>query len=169
MTGIIHVYTGTGGGKTTSALGAGLRSFGWNKKVIAILFMKGRDIGEVKAAKKLGKNFIIKQFGSKKMINLKNPSDKDRMIAEEGLKYAYECLKKDPDVLILDEINLAARINLVNKQDVLDLLQRTKKKTTVYLTGRYAPKEFLKVADFITNIKTTKQPKRLLYRKGIEY
>jgi cob(I)alamin adenosyltransferase len=45
--GNIYLYHGTGGGKTTSALGLALRSVGQGNKVIVIQFMKGRkDIGE---------------------------------------------------------------------------------------------------------------------------
>ena len=40
--GFIHVYTGSGKGKTTAALGLGLRAVGAGYKVHMIQFMKGR-------------------------------------------------------------------------------------------------------------------------------
>ena len=55
----IYLWTGTGAGKTTSALGVALRCLGHNKKVVIIQFMKGRkNIGEYKIRKKLGKNAL---------------------------------------------------------------------------------------------------------------
>ena len=39
--GMLHVYTGTGKGKTSAALGLALRATGHGARVIMICFMKG--------------------------------------------------------------------------------------------------------------------------------
>ena len=39
--GMLHVYTGTGKGKTSAALGLALRAAGHGAKVVMICFMKG--------------------------------------------------------------------------------------------------------------------------------
>jgi cob(I)alamin adenosyltransferase len=41
--GLIHVYTGTGKGKTTSSLGLALRAIGHGWKVFMVQFMKGKE------------------------------------------------------------------------------------------------------------------------------
>ena len=52
--GYIYLYTGTGGGKTTNALGLALRSVGHGHKVVIIQFMKWwKNTGEYKIRKKL--------------------------------------------------------------------------------------------------------------------
>ena len=48
-TGLVHIYTGDGKGKTTAAAGLALRAAGCGLKVIFAQFMKGRASGEVDA------------------------------------------------------------------------------------------------------------------------
>ena len=164
--GMIHLYTGNGGGKTTAALGVALRALGHKKKVVVIQFMKGRETGEAKI--KL-KNYKIYQFGRKEFVDFKKPDKKDYELAEKGLEKAKEILKKKPDILILDEVNVAVACGLLKAKDVVEVLKRIPKRTTVYLTGRYAPKELIKISDFVTEIIDLKKPKKMVYRKGIEY
>lgn len=164
----IHIYTGKGQGKTVAALGLALRALGHGKKVIVIQFLKGRkDIGEYKVAKKLGPNFKIYQFGRKGFVNLRKPSSADIKLAESGLAFACKVLKKKPDILILDEINLVAAYGLIDVKVISDLLKKTPTKTTIVLTGRSAPKEFIKLAGLVSEIKEVKHPYKS--RKGLEY
>ncbi len=169
--GSLHVITGPGFGKTTSALGVALRCAGQGKKAVIVQFMKGRkNAGEYKIAKRLSPNYDIHQFGSKNWVDLKHPSEIDRKKAQEGLKFAIVTLKeKKPDLLVLDEINLAVAIGLINKKDVLEMLKTVPEKTTVYLTGRRAPKEFIKKADYAVEFKVLKMPKKFETKKGITY
>ena len=133
----IFLWTGNGWGKTTSAFGAALRSLGHRKKVIIVQFMKGRkNTGEYKVQRKLGRNYRIYQFGRSGWINLKEPAEEDIKLAEKGLKFAEDTLKQKPDLLILDEINLAAEVGLLNVADILKFLNKVPKRTVVYLTGR---------------------------------
>ena len=39
--GLIHIYTGTGKGKTTAAIGLGIRAYGQGLKVFMVQFLKG--------------------------------------------------------------------------------------------------------------------------------
>lgn len=156
----IYLWTGNGWGKTTSALGVALRAVGHNKKVIIIQFMKGRKhIGEYKVKCKLSPKYQIYQFGTKEFIDMKNPSKKDKDLAKKGLEFAKKAIKSKPFLLILDEINIAASIGLIDKKEVLELLDSLPKETTVYMTGRYAPKEFIRRADYVTEIRSLKFPK----------
>ena len=77
--GLVQVYFGRGKGKTTAALGQGLRATGHGFKVYMIQFMKGDfGYGEVDAIKGVD-NFELKQFGSTELIA--EPGDFDK---EEG-------------------------------------------------------------------------------------
>lgn len=164
---LIHLITGDGGGKTTSAFGIALRSLGQNKKVVIVQFMKGRkDIGEYKAIKKFRK-CIIKQFGTKEFIDLKNPSQKDIELANKGLEFAHKSLKFNPFLIVLDEINLACAVNLVKVNDVIEFLKKCR--CFVVLTGRKAPKELIDFCDIVTVVNDIKSNRKNKTAKGIEY
>ncbi|HII71740.1 TPA: cob(I)yrinic acid a,c-diamide adenosyltransferase [Candidatus Woesearchaeota archaeon] len=172
----VHIITGDGGGKTTSALGVAMRSLGQGRKVGMVQFMKGRkDIGEWKIQKKLEKvmpgRYEVFQFGRKEFVNLKKPSLKDAEAANEGLGFAKEFLreKAHPDVLILDEINLALALGLLNIKDVVHTLQSAAPGVDIYMTGRRAPKELYAYADYVTVVEDEKRPKKIITRKGIDY
>jgi len=62
--GLVQVFTGTGKGKTTAALGLAMRALGHGFRVHMIQFMKGRGYaGELAMASKLSPLFSISQFG----------------------------------------------------------------------------------------------------------
>jgi len=168
--GCIYLYHGTGGGKTTSALGLALRSVGQGNKVIIVQFMKGRrDIGEFMVSSRLSPDYEIHQFGREGWIDLECPSEEDRRRAQEGLAFAKKALNSKPNLLILDEIGLAAYVNLIRTSDVLELLNNIPDETDIVITGRWVPGEFVERADFVNEITDVKHPSEILTRKGIHY
>lgn len=157
--GRIIVYTGDGQGKTSSSLGLALRSIAHGKKVVMVQFMKGRkDTGEY-LIKDILPNFEIHQFGGDEFVDLLNPGEEDRRLAQEGLKFAKEILKEKPYLLILDEINLACHINLISVDDVVDLIRSKPEETNIILTGRYADDRLIDIADTVTEMKKIKREK----------
>jgi len=165
----IYIYTGKGGGKTTAALGLALRSLGHNRKVILIQFLKGRkEIGEYKIQSKL-KKFKVYQFGRKEFINLKNPTGKDRLLAAKGLQFIKKAIKQKPKLLILDELNLVLAFRILDIRDVLSVLKKIPKSVDVVLTGRHAPKDLIKIADYANEMRLIKMPKKFFAKKGIQY
>lgn len=148
-----------------------MRALGHNYKVIVIQFMKGRkEIGEYKMMKKLGPKYEIHQFGTQHFVSLKKPTEEDCRRAAEALEFSKKALRRKPFLLILDEINVACAAGLVDTRDVLKLLKRIPKRTSVYLTGRYAPRELIKRADFATQIMDLHRPRIGSYEgKGIEW
>ncbi len=166
--GEIHIFTGNGGGKTVAALGLALRAAGHKQKVIMIQFMKGRETGEFKISKKIP-YFEMYQFGRKGFVNPKKPLKRDYELARMGLDFAFDALKKKPRVIILDEINVAVKFGLLGEQDVLSFLDHVPKSIFVILTGRYAPKSFIKRADLVIEMRQVKEPESFSARKGIEW
>ncbi|RLE54479.1 MAG: cob(I)yrinic acid a,c-diamide adenosyltransferase [Candidatus Methanomethylicota archaeon] len=169
--GLVFLYTGTGAGKTTSALGLALRCIGHGLKVVVIQFMKGRkDIGEYLVRDRLSPDYEIYQFGRLDWVNLKEPSEEDKRLAKKALEFAEKiAIEKKPFLLILDEINLAAAINLISVEEVLSLLSKIPDETHVVLTGRYAPPELINRADVVNLVVEVKYPKDLITLKGINY
>ncbi len=168
--GDVYVYTGTGAGKTTNALGLALRTVGWDKKSVIIQFLTGRkDIGEYRIRDKLKPYYEIHQFGREEFIDPENPTERDRELAKEGLHFAQEKLEEAPDLLVLDEINYAVAWNLLDVEEVLHLLERIPDNTTVVLTGRYAPEKLIERAEFVNEVKEIKSSEEMPYEKGIQY
>jgi cob(I)alamin adenosyltransferase len=169
---MIHLYTGEGEGKTIAALGLALRALGHGKRVVVIQFMKGRtDTGEFLMAKKLAPDLRIHQFGRVGFVDLKSPEPEDKMLAEKGLAFAKEALRKKPDLLILDEINLAVSVGLLSEKKVIDLLGSVPADVTVVLTGRRAPKAFIERANLATEMMHLKHPfdVGVESREGLDY
>jgi cob(I)alamin adenosyltransferase len=169
--GYIYLYTGTGGGKTTNALGAALRSIGHGHKVMIIQFLKWwKNTGEYKIRKKLYPYYEIYQFGRKGWVGLENLDERDKKLAKRGLEFAKKIVKeKKPHLLILDEINLAVHCGLLDVDEVIDFLNHIPKGTDVFLIGRFAPKELIDRADFVNEIIDVKHPKKIPTTKGIQY
>ena len=168
----VHVYTGEGEGKTLAALGLAMRAIGHEQRVVMVQFMKGRkEIGEYKIKDKLCPKFEVYQFGRKGFVDTKKPTEADKKKAIEGLKFIRKMLKENVDMLILDEINLAASIGLVKSNDVIEIIKTAPKKMLIVLTGRKAPKIFKDIADLVTVMKEVKHPynKGIKAKKGIEY
>lgn len=170
--GMVHVYTGNGKGKTTASLGLGMRAAGHGFRVLMIQFMKG-DIkyGELEAAKHLP-NFRILQYGRPDFVDKNNPAQIDIDLAVKGLERARKAVQDgESDLLILDEINVAVEWKLVSASDVIDIVKSRPENMEIVLTGRYAPAEFIEIADTVTEMTEIKHPFRngVLARKGVEY
>lgn len=185
--GYTYLYTGTGAGKTTNALGLALRSIGHDHKVVIIQFLKyWKNTGEYKIKNKFNSNYQIYQFGrpgwfrldgspktyrfGKQKFVVKDLGDADKLFAKKGLEFAKKILKKEkPNLLVLDEINLVLHWKLLNLKEVLNFLDKIPSKTEVILTGRFAPKQLIKKADFVNEIIDVKHPKKIPATKGIQY
>jgi len=169
--GFIHLYTGNGKGKTTAALGLGLRAVGAGLKVHIIQFMKGRKYSEIDAVKNLP-NFTISQFGRDEFVYKEKPEKIDVDLAQKGLAYAKDVIKNGKyDLVILDEINVAVDYNLISLKDVLNLIKDKPEKLELVLTGRYANPELVKISDLVTEMLEIKHPyqRGVNCRKGIDY
>ncbi len=175
--GLVYLWTGTGAGKTTAALGVALRAVGHGQKVIVVQWMKAwKNTGEYKIQKRLRPNYELYMFGRygriKGWVNLQKPEEIDKEIANNALRFAEQIVKKKkPHLLILDEINLACHIGLLDPKEVIRFLNTVPPRTTIYLTGRFAPKELIARADFATEVRQIKHPiaRNIQARRGIEY
>lgn len=169
--GNVHIYTGSGKGKTTAAIGLGIRASGANNKVYMIQFMKGRRYSEINAIEHIS-NFEIKQFGRDEFVSKENPQKIDIDLANEGFEYAKKIIKNGKyDMLILDELNVAVDFKLIPEEKVLKLIMEKPEKLELVLTGRYAATEFVKIADVVTEMLEIKHPyqRGLIAREGIDF
>ncbi len=169
--GYIHVYTGNGKGKTTAAIGLGVRAAGNNFKVYMIQFMKGRKYCELVTLDNI-KNFTYSQHGRDEFVNKEKPEQIDIDLARDGFTKAKELIKGNKyDMIILDEINVAVDFNLISVEDLLDLIQAKPESLELVLTGRYANEEVIKISDYVTEMLEIKHPykKGVMARKGCDF
>jgi len=167
-TGLVVVITGHGKGKTTSAFGMALRACGHGLRVCIIQFMKG-DLyaGEWDGVKKLDCEIELTATG-KGFCGIQGnpyPFAEHRANAQEAMALAREKMESERfDLLILDEINNALQLKLVDLEQVLDLLRRKPPLQHLVLTGRDAHPEVVEVADTVSEVREIKHA----FRKNIE-
>jgi cob(I)alamin adenosyltransferase len=169
--GFVHIYTGNGKGKTTTAIGLGIRATGAGLKVYMIQFMKGRRYSEINALESI-KDFTVVQFGRDEFVSKENPEQIDIDLARKGFEHAKEIIKNgEHDLIILDEINVAVDFKLIPLKDVLKLMDEKPEKVELVLTGRYSHPDMVKQADIVSEILEIKHPYQngIQSRKGIDW
>ena len=170
--GMIQVYTGDGKGKTTAALGLACRAVGHGLKVFIIQFMKGdTQSGEVETAKRLAPSLTIRQMGRGFMVRREHPDPEDIQCAHEAIALAGETIRGgEYDIVILDEINVAVALGLVDKEAVLQLMDERPSHVELILTGRDAASEIIEQADLVTEMRAIKHyfHQGIQAREGIE-
>ncbi|NLM58468.1 MAG: cob(I)yrinic acid a,c-diamide adenosyltransferase [Clostridium sp.] len=173
--GLIHVYTGDGKGKTTAAIGLGIRALGNGYKVYMVQFLKSQDTSELKILEKLNPGFKVFRFEKKRGF-IWTLNDKEIAQLKEEVREAFSFVKTvlkrcECDVLILDEIMAAMGNGLIDVNDVVDVLKDKPAGVEIILTGRNAPAEIMELSDYVSEITCKKHPfeKGISARKGIEY
>ncbi|MDP2907246.1 MAG: cob(I)yrinic acid a,c-diamide adenosyltransferase [Nanoarchaeota archaeon] len=170
LEGLVQVYTGNGKGKTTAALGLGMRAIGHGYKVCMIQFLKPKNTyGEHNSVKK--KNFKIKSYGINDFATPKT-RENYKKLSKKAFNYAAKTVMSGKyDVVILDEINFAAAYGYVKLDDIIRLIEQKPKTVELVLTGRDAPEKIIEKADLVTIMQELKHPykKGIPARKGIEY
>lgn len=171
--GLVHVYTGNGKGKTTAALGLGLRAVGNGFQVLVIQFLKGKNkTGELVSTLCYGDAFSIEQYGSGRFLGKRQPTEDEIKLAAQAVRRAKEAMQAETcDLLILDEISHAINKGLVDLAVVQELILTRPPGLELVLTGRSMPQELVEIADLVSEIQEVKHPHQqgIRARKGIEF
>lgn len=166
--GLIVVITGHGKGKTTTAFGLAVRACGHDMRVGIVQFMKG-DLytGEWDGVKKMGCRVELAATG-KGFCGIQGnpyPWSEHRENAQAALGLVRDRMESGQyDLLILDEINNALHLKLVDLEQVLDILRAKPPLLHLVLTGRDAHPEVIELADTVSEVTEVKHA----YRQGIE-
>ena len=171
--GLIIITTGQGKGKTTAALGMGIRTLGHNHKVAIIQFIKG--------GWEPGESLALKQFGDKLKFHAcgegftweTQDRNKDIKLVSSTWTKALSYLK-DPNykLIILDEIIVAIKLGYIDEDEIIKGIRLRPELTHVVLTGRGASKKLIDSADLVTEMKLIHHPfreKGIKAQEGIEY
>jgi cob(I)alamin adenosyltransferase len=164
----VIVYTGNGKGKTTASLGVALRAIGHGLRVCMVQFIKGEwHYGELNSIKKLEPDFelIVAGKGFIGIIDDDHAFEEHVRAAKTALDIVEQKISLDTfDIIILDEINYALHLGVLQLADVMKILQNRPKHLSLILTGNHACEEIITLADLVTEMKEIKHP----YKKGIK-
>lgn len=193
--GLVQAWWGDGKGKTTAAMGMGLRAVGHGYRVHMLQFMKGgassvEDVrGEYNAIAQLP-GFTYENSGHYGWHGFLDESDDEdhEARAKGGLARARELVEAAGEtsgplpldgpaddgvhLLILDEILYAANRGLVDPADLVALVEDKPEHLELVLTGSHEePAYLLDHADLVTNVAKQRHPIEdgQRARKGTEY
>ena len=172
--GLIIVHTGPGKGKTTAAMGTGLRAVGQGMRVLMLQFLKGSwHYGELDAVQAFGDRFVIKPMGRGFVkVGGAEPDPEDlRMVQEAWAAAAQAIGSGEWDLVILDEINYAISYHMLDPEQVAAVLRAKPEMVHVILTGRNAHPTITELADTVTEMRQVKHAyeQGVMAQRGIEY
>jgi len=170
---MIHLITGNGKGKTTSALGTALQVAAKGGRVEFIMFMKGRiAYGELSSCSHISHCMTIHRMGRPEFVNRESPDPVDIEWARKALALAWQIVDEGAaELLVLDEVLVAVDFRLIEEAELLRLMERIPEKMTVVLTGRGATAQVTKRADTATECAERKHYFRrgVMSRKGFDF
>jgi cob(I)alamin adenosyltransferase len=173
--GYVQIYTGNGKGKTTAALGLGLRAAGNNYTVFMVQFLKSGNTGELEGINRLKPYFQLFRFEKPRgffwTLNEIEKAELRKEVAD-AMAFSQKVLSEGLcDVLILDEIMGTLKNGLISEEDILRLIDSKPENMEIILTGRNVPQSILHRADLVTEMKDIKHyfNNGVTAREGIEY
>ncbi len=161
MEGSIQVYYGTGRGKTTAALGLGIRVAGSGKEVIMVQFLRCKHSDTLDYLKRLEPELQIFRFESG-MEDYSELSEEKKKEQVNNIRTALAYTRKvidtaQCDLLILDGIIGLIDFGIISEQELTDLISRKDESMDLILTGRILPENIRKMADCVYCISTEKE------------
>lgn len=153
---MIHIYYGYGKGKTSSAIGAGMRAYGAGMSVSLVQFLKGSGSSELNS-------IPLEVFRSPDELSF-NPGVEYQEWVDAAIEYISSC---DSDVIILDEF-LDIIDKFITLEDALALVGGDRE---YIITGHTKWDKLIDIADYATHYEKVRHPfdKGISARKGIEY
>lgn len=164
---MIHIITGDGKGKTSSAVGMTIRMSGYNKKILFAQFLKGSDSGEINILSSLSNITVMRLSKNYGFLNTMSTDEKEQ-IKKEHNQMLNHAISNSFDMIVLDEAIPAMNFNVLDKELLFNVL---KKSCEIVLTGRDADERLIKYADYISEIKKIQHPfdSGIPARKGVEF
>jgi cob(I)alamin adenosyltransferase len=171
--GYVQVYTGDGKGKTTASLGLVCRAAGYGHRSCIVSFLKGDpNYGELRFIREHMPMVEYHLAGRMSFVDPVDPDPEDVAIAAEGMRVAREAIASgDFHVVVLDEVNVAVQLGLVDEDELIAVLDGRPEHVEVVLTGRDASERIKERADLVTEMRMVKHfyDAGIPARRGIEF
>ncbi len=175
--GLIHIYTGDGKGKTTAATGLAVRAAGFGLKVLFVQFFKEDSAPS-------GEKAFFRNYASETVTvlrsNCRHPfftaGKTDKEAVATAIGKTFERVKKSVsaggiDLLVLDEVISVIRGGWIPVDEFIDFIESRPPGLEVAMTGRDAPPELVRLADYVTEMLKIKHPfdEGINARKGVDF
>ena len=160
--GQIQIYQSPYRGSYSSIISDSLRNAALGRKVLLVQFMKGGVKQGINNAVKLCGNLTwvrpslsFDQYNSEEIEKNKNLKKSIHASIYEVWNFCKkELLSSENDQIILDEIFLAIQMKIIDKDDLISTLENLFISGDVILTGTDIPKDFLLMANQITELRS---------------
>ena len=162
--GHVYAYYGEGRGKTTLAIGQGVRTVGEEHSVIMIQFLDYNNTKEFIVLQKLEPDFKVFRFEKQRPYIDESDDDLRKEIQNE-INNAFNFSKKiletgECDLLILDGVIDAVIKGYVDETSLCEILEKRNSYMDVILTGSSLCNRIAEHSDFVYNISTKKQTEK---------
>jgi cob(I)alamin adenosyltransferase len=162
--GVVLVNTGNGKGKSTAGFGMIARALGHGMKIGVVQFIKGSFSTGEEAFFKRFPEVSYHVMGEGFTWETQN-KERDIAAAQAAWQVASRMLSDFTiAVVLLDELNIALKLDYVNIAQVINVLRARPPQQHVIITGRSAPAELIEYADTVTEMKLIKHA----YYSGIK-
>lgn len=169
--GTFVLMTGSGKGKSSSALGMVARALGHGMKVGVVQFLKGQwNTGEIDFFKQQP-NVTWEVMGTGFTWESQNRA-KDIEASEEAWAFAESMLQDDQyDLVVLDELTYLLHYEYLDEDRVLSCLLNRPDNQHLVVTGRGAADSLIELADTVSDIKEVKHAfkRGIKAQKGLEF
>jgi cob(I)alamin adenosyltransferase len=174
QTGLIHIYTGDGKGKTTSAVGLTIRAYAHGLRIMFVQFLKNGLSGEIGILRQLNNVRFYSGKADLKFSNqmYDNDRNKTREMHQHFLEIAMDAANScEIDLLVMDETFGALSTGLLDSDQVYEFVKNKPADLELVMTGRNPEQRFIELADYVSNIQCLAHPymKNILAREGIDY
>lgn len=160
--GSIFVYYGEGRGKTTLAIGQGIRAVGEGLSVIMVQFLDYNNTKESIPLKKLEPDFRIFRFEKIRDYFDKTNENLVKEIKNE-IRNAFNFTRKiietgESDMLILDGVIEATENGFIKEEELCELFDKKLSYMDIIITGTTLHHLISDKADYVYHIKSEKKP-----------
>ena len=160
--GQIQIYRSSYRGSYSSVISDSLRNASLGRKVLLVQFMKGGvEQGVANPVKICGNLTWVRSshsFDQYDSDEIKNNKNLEKSIYESTCELWNFCKEElisgKNDQVILDEIFLAIKMKIINKDDLISTLENRFISGDVILTGTDIPKDLLLMANQITELRS---------------
>jgi len=155
--GNIYLYYGNGKGKTTLAIGQGVRAVGEGLNVVMVQFFDFNNNKEHVSLKRLEPNFRAFKFEKQR----DSVDEAGREEIEDELKLAFKFSRKivetgECEMLILDGICDAIIAGFIDEKEVVDMLKDVNDDMDIIISGNNKSEGIAEIADFVFSINKEK-------------
>ncbi|MCF6219174.1 MAG: cob(I)yrinic acid a,c-diamide adenosyltransferase [Gammaproteobacteria bacterium] len=169
--GLILINTGNGKGKSSAGFGVVARALGHEMKVAVVQFIKGSfQTGEENFFRRFPDEVEYYVMGEGFTWDTQN-RERDIATAMTAWEKAAQLLTNPAiDLVLLDELNIALKMNYIPLDRVLTALRNKPAMQHVVITGRSAKDELIEIADTVTEMREIKHAYKAGIRaqKGVE-